>query len=382
MLEGTSGGARKHVIDLLLGLNKERYAITFIYSSQRADAVFESLLPVLDRVGIERVEVPMNRGFQGIGDFNGLLRLKHVFRRIRPDLVHAHGAKAGALGRFAARMHGVKGSVYTPHGGSFHKFGGGSGLLYLMIEKSLAGASNHIIGVSESSCEVARKHRLARPDHIHLVHNGIDLAQIDVWKRGFSASNHQKNRRPDSFTVLYPASFLEAKGHLQLLDALDRSQTKLLPGILILLAGEGPLRDKVHSRIYELGLERHFQFLGFQPNLYAWYQRSDLVLLPSRFEDFPYVLLEAMAFSKPVLATRVGGIPELVEDGCNGFLIDPAHLMELPVRLNAYSRDPDFLQAVGEKGRSTVERGFTVERMVAATETIYENILSATNLIR
>ncbi|GKT10734.1 glycosyltransferase family 4 protein [Desulforhabdus sp. TSK] len=376
MLEGASGGARKHVVDLLLGLDKNRYAITFIYSLARADALFLAQLPLLSREGIELAEVPMNRGFQGFFDLKSLLELRRIMRRLSPDIVHVHGAKAGALGRLAAWMHGVKGLVYTPHGGSFHKFGGRCGVLYGMVERSLSRAPNHIIGVSKSSCAVARKYRLAGPERIHLVHNGIDLGKIDAWLKSTADVRHEKRSESGPFIVLYPASFLETKGHLELLDALGRSRVKLDPRIQILLAGEGPLQEKISRRIHALGLHHHFHFLGFQSHLCKYYQMSDLVLLPSQAEAFGYVLLEAMAFSKPIVATRVGGIPELVLDGYNGVLIDPDRLTVLPEYLNQYLHQPSYLQTLGRNGRATVECRFTLKQMVRKTEKVYETILN------
>ncbi|HEX4600811.1 MAG TPA: glycosyltransferase [Gemmatimonadales bacterium] len=180
----------------------------------------------------------------------------------------------------------------------------------------------------------------------------------------------------DRFLVLYAALFLEWKGHLELLEAMERGATKLAPDVLILLAGAGPLEARIRQRITLLGLEGSFRFVGFQRPLAPFYEVADLVLLPSKAEGFPYVPLEAMAFAKPILATAVGGVPEVVRHGYNGELIAPDRLAEIVPRLNYFSQHREEAARLGRSGRARVEQGFTLESMVANTSRVYERLLS------
>jgi len=376
LLEGVLGGVRKHVFDLLFGIDPGNYDITFISSTARADAIAYPLLPLLSRRGIRLEEVAMRRGVHPLSDVRCLVAIVRILRRIRPDVLHCHGAKAGALGRIAARLADIPSVVYTPHGGAFHRFSGLQGLLYRAVERVLMAPSVHFIGVSRASCMSIRSSLRGDENRIHLVYNGIDLGEIDRYRGNAMATRADLGLPEGGFLVLYPALFLDTKGHTEFLDALEHCPAQLDSNVLIMLAGEGPLAKTVARRIRALKLETHFRFLGFQPDLYRYYGVCDLVLLPSKAEAFPYVLLEAMAFSKAIIATAVGGIPEVVTDGQTGELIPPQNLSVIVARLNHYSRHPEEAARLGKNARLAVERWFSLDSMITRTEEVYRAVMA------
>lgn len=376
ILEATLGGIRKHVVDLLIGLDKSLYEITFVYSRERADSIFLSDLSKLSSLGIKLIEVRMYRAINPYLDLRALIALSRILGKIKPDILHLHGAKAGALGRLAAYIHRTTNLVYTPHGGSFHKFSGMIGLMYLAIERILSNSNVHFVGVSKNSCESIKEYLKIQNKNIHLIYNAIELNEIDKKKNDCTLTRHQIGIADDRFVVLYPSLFLEAKGHMQFLDALEFGGEVLVPQILILLAGDGPLLEPTRRRIQALGLEGHFRFLGFRKDIYDYYNISDIVILPSREEVFGYVLLEAMAFSKPIIATRVGGIPEVVEHGYNGELVSPNAIPKMIGRLNYLSKHPVELNKMGRNARKKVESGFALPVLIQETESLYERILN------
>ncbi|MFI5206015.1 MAG: glycosyltransferase, partial [Candidatus Paceibacterales bacterium] len=133
VLEATLGGTRKFTDDLLLGLNKEKFDITFIYSTVRCDEIFIHDLEVLRHHGITLIDIPFKRAVGFFDDLSALFTLTRTLRRIKPDVVYLNAAKAGALGRIAGKIAGVKKCYYNPHGGSFHKFQKLSGAVYLFV---------------------------------------------------------------------------------------------------------------------------------------------------------------------------------------------------------------------------------------------------------
>src|SRR5580692_7366371 len=135
ILEATVGGIRRHVVDLLVGLDKKRYKVALIYSLSRADACFKKAMVELAANGVDLHEVAMGRGIDPDMDFRALREILSIIRKTRPDIIHLHGAKAGAIGRGAAMLCGNRRIVYTPHGGSFHKFNGLRGRIYWAVEK-------------------------------------------------------------------------------------------------------------------------------------------------------------------------------------------------------------------------------------------------------
>lgn len=372
ILEATLGGIRKHVHDLIEGLDKERFDITFVYSIARADSVFINDLDMLAGSEVRLVEIPMGREIGFYSEIRALLRLKHLVSEIQPDIIHAHGAKAGALGRITARLCGVRHVVYTPHGGAFHKFSGIKGLIYLGIEKFLSFlCKTDYIGVSKDSCRQIRESLKVPEASVHLVYNGIDTTAINRTIEDSVSARQSFDPESIKYVVLYPAVFLEAKGHLEFIEAIGTAQQKLLPQILFVLAGDGPLRDSICSMIDEYNLAEHFYMAGFITDIYTYYKACDLVILPSRSEVFGYVLLEAMASGKPVVATDAGAIPEIVQHGVTGETVSLDRLTDMVEVINRLATDKNLAACYGQNAQRIASQAFSTSMMIGETENIY-----------
>jgi len=374
ILEATAGGIRKHVIDLLKGLDKNKYDITLIFSTRRADDIFISQLPELNNIGVHLINVEMCREIKPFKDIISLIAMIWAIKKIDPHVLHLHGAKAGALGRLAAITCNIKKVIYTPHGGSFHKFNSLKGHVYLAIEKILSRPYVNFIGVSKDSCRQIEFHLKAKEDKIHLIYNGIDLDHIDAKIHGCKSSRKEFGIDDNRLVILYPAVFLEAKGHMEFIDSIRLSGINLRPEVLIILAGDGPLRSRIEENIKASGLDNNFKLVGFQSKIMDYYNISDIILLPSRSEVFGYVLIEAMACSKPIIATAVGAIAEIVTDGYNGDLVPTDKIHTIIEKLNNYCDNNSKLKIYGERGRQRVESAFSLSDMIINTESLYDKL--------
>lgn len=369
LLEATLGGIRKHVLDLILGLDKTTYDIVFIYSLKRADKKFIDDLKYLKTLDISLYEITMAREINPLVDYFSFLRFLKILIDEKPDLLHLHGAKAGALGRIIGIFINIK-IVYTPHGGSYHLFNTMSGKLYYAIEKILSCKKYHYIGVSKDSVNKITD-IVGYNENIHLIYNGISNengATTNAIKRNTFNNNSE-------LTVLFPALFMKAKGHLELIDAFGKYSLKLKKGIKILMAGDGPTKNEVKERIQQYNLEENFIFLGFVEDMSDLYRSCDVVLLPSISEALPYVILEAMVHSKPILASKVDAIPELITDGANGELFDIGELYKIVERLNYFMDNKDKLKLMGDYGRTKCLNEYSLQKMVHETEILYQGIL-------
>ena len=149
------------------------------------------------------------------------------------------------------------------------------------------------------------------------------------------------------------------------------------PDAQFALVGEGPLRDAVASRVHELGLQGRVHLLGWRDRAYRLMAAADVVTLTSRWEGLPYTLLEAMAWSRPVVATAVNGCPEVVIDGLTGFLVAPGDAAAWAQRVLALLNDPAGAAAMGQRGRRRVEERFSLREMVARIERLYLQVAGA-----
>ena len=374
IVEATVGGIRKHIHDLLINLDNSKFEIALIYSKLRADRTFESDLHEFNQKEINLIELDMTRNINPVADLKSLIKLIKILKNISPDIIHLHAAKAGTLGRIAAKVLRINNIVYTPHGGSFHKFNERLGFVYKFVEKLLAFSSVHFIAVSNHAKLQYKKLLNIPDDKNHLIYNGILLKTPEAINIFEMKKKYQCEE--NDLIVLIPAVFYEAKGHLQLLDAAKDLVKKINPKIKILLAGDGHLRKKIESKILELELENQIKVLGFVNEMHPLFSISDVVLLPSQNEVFGYVLLEAMLYSKPIFATNVDAIPELVKDRINGELFERDRLIDIFERLNYFADDKNKLEEMGNAGFKNLKEQFSLDLMVNKTEELYLKIIS------
>lgn len=375
VVEATVGGIRKHIFDLVENLPKEKYSITLIYSSIRADKIFLKHVSNLSILGISLIKIEMMRNINPTIDLQSFIKLRKVLKQITPDILHLHAAKAGTLGRLAAISLGIKNIVYTPHGGSFHRFNERFGFIYKYAEKLLTLKSVHFIAVSQFAWLQYDKLLNVSEDRNHIIYNGIstNASEVLIYDNPFKEFECKDN----DFILLVPAMFYEAKGHLQFLKALHNSKEKLNDSIKILFAGTGPLQNKIEDKIQLYGLTQNVKIIGFIENIYPLFKFADVILLPSQNEIFGYVILEAMAFGKPVIANAVDAIPELIKNDVNGILILSDKWIEFSYQLNYFIKHKDELDAMGLRGKKLLTNKFSLETMISKTDSLYSYILNS-----
>jgi glycosyltransferase involved in cell wall biosynthesis len=292
------GGLFRHVRDLARGQSELGHEVGIICDSTTGGGVATDLLnsaaPYCS-LGIERIRISR---LPGLGDLSAASTTKAHAQKLGVDIIHGHGAKGGLYGRLAARALGVP-SVYTPHGGSLHyRWLAFPGFVFLAAEWALARIGSGVIFVCEFERQnFAKKIGLGDKPNI-VVHNGL-------WPEEFSKI------RPgdDAAEVLFLGDMRHLKGVDVLLKALALIQRKR--AITACLVGDGPDIAEFKALANTLGLASTVRFPGRLPTAQAL-KRGSLLVMPSRAESFPYVVLEAAAGRVPIIASEVGGIPEVL----------------------------------------------------------------------
>ena len=217
------------------------------------------------------------------------------------------------------------------------------------------------------------------PSRIQVVYSGVDLSLVEHVNAGVIRKRY--NFRPGQPLIGAVANLFPRKGYEYLLEALADVR-KAVPDVHCVIVGEGD--EGYHKQLLNLVRVRDLNsvvtFAGFQSNVMEYMADFDVVVLPSILEGFGIVLLEAMAMGKPVVASRVGGIPEAVEDGVTGILVPPAHSRKLAEALVILLEDAKLRQSMGEAGRARVETLFSLERTIKEIEGCYNYILSQSRL--
>lgn len=380
ILEATLGGTRKHVTDLIVHLPKE-YRITYIYSRKRCDEKFKKDIVVLKEMGVNCIELPMTKTIYNPINILCILKIIRILRANRSEVLHLHGAVAGALGRIAALFtKRIRKIFYSPHGGVMHKISKSfMSRIYVVIEKALNTSKTYFVAVSvDEKIKIASLLNVS-DSKIFFIPNGINFSasnytekiaeeELNIFKNRFFTSK-------EDFVILYPALFLEAKGHLNFFGTFLEKQLNLKPHIKILLAGDGPLESEIRAVVEQLPFKDQIFFLGFTENIDTYFKVANAVILPSKNEAFGYVLLEALAHKKVAFATNVGGIKDIITDGRNGFLYDPAQLDTMIGDLNFYADHPSELENLTDVNSSDIQK-FDIKITIQQLQKLYNLALN------
>lgn len=318
----------------------------------------------LDADGIAVIEVPMVRQIAPGTDAAALRRLRAIAGRDAFDLIHAHSAKAGVLGRLAAWSRGVP-AVYTPHAWSFLAAGGQTGTrLYQRIERTLAARTAAIICVSEG--ERRRGMAVADADRMVVVTNGIELP--DHWPADRSTTH-------DGVVIGTVARLAPQKGIAYLLEAFAQVHA-VRDDVRLAIAGDGPLRPDLEGTALRLGIRNAVTFAGAIPSPWPFLADLDLFVLPSLWEGLPYALLEAMAAGLPSVATAVDGVAEAIPDRRFGTVVSPADSGRMAREILALVEDASTRAEMGRRAREHVRDSFSVDGMVRATADLYRRVVA------
>jgi glycosyltransferase involved in cell wall biosynthesis len=377
------GGPALHVAYLTAGLADRGYDTTLVAGTVGRGE--ESMAFVADSKGV-RVEVidELHRNISPFRDAHAIVRLARLIRRERPTILHTHTAKAGAVGRLAALLAGRSRPpivVHTFHGhvlrGYFNPVATRG---FRVLETLLARTTTTLVAVSPEVRDDLVRLRVAPASKFAVVRLGIELDQ----RVGNDANARAATRRllgigDDQFVVGWVGRMTAVKRT----DVVVRVLSKLVErGVdaRLLLVGDGPDRDELERYAHELGVIRRCLFLGYQEDVARWYNAIDALLLPSVNEGTPVSVIEALAAERPAVATEVGGTSDVIRDGVDGFLVEPADGDALAARLAELAADPQRRAEMGAAGRGRVLERYAVDRLVDDIDRLYRRLLAERSL--
>ena len=313
-------GVPRHVLDLAAGLDSNRFDVDVLAGSGSPDegSRWEE---ARDR-GLQVVHVPeLFREVRPLSDIRAFRKIRNRIRSGAYQIVHTHISKAGILGRLAARSAGVPVVAHTYHG-VVEETSDNSwrGHLFLRCERLAARNTDALIAVSHDTRRACLEHRIGSPTQYSVIHNGINLREFDGCPLGTLPPDLAGKR-----LIGAVGSLTSEKGVEILLQALDRLATDY-DDLHLCVLGDGPLRSILESAAASMQNGGRVSFHGNVEDVRPWLGAFELLVLPSYREGLPTVVIEAMAMSRPVVATRVGGVPEIVEHDDTGLLAGFAKL--------------------------------------------------------
>ena len=355
-LEGVLGGTLRHLDYLLRFAPRDEFDIHLAVSAWRAPHVREDFRRWAGD-GWSVHEIPMVREISPLSDAWALRELHALCRQERFHVVHTHCAKAGFLGRLAARMTGAR-TVHTPHVFPFsHDMSAVKRALYLRFERTAARWTDRFVLLSRYQLNLLLEAGLAEAQRAVIIPNG-------AGPEDFRCPSRREARRrlglgAGEQVVLFAGRFRQQKGLDVLLEAARRLAG--MKGLRVLVVGEGPLAFWLKSQVAALGLKEVVSVHGLASEMSLYYAACDVVAMPSRAEGMPYVLLEAKAAERPVVATLVTGMEEFIEHGRDGFLVAPDNAEALADALRQLLAQPQLLSGAGKEARRTFRQEWHAE---------------------
>ena len=380
------GGSAQNTLLTALNHDPQRHSVSLIKGSTHESAMTETEtqlvtkhLTTAKKRGIEVIDFPsLVRRISPLHDIKAFIHISRLLRRLKPDLVHTHTSKAGILGRLAAWLARVPIIIHTSHGHVFYgHFGRSLSRVFLQMEKLLGRITHHHIALTPEEGKDYVNLGVAKSKNISVIHSGVDL---NCFKRSATKSNPKRDElgiSPDSLVVGYVGWLIPIKGVTYLVEAMAEVVQRH-PHSLLVLVGKGDEKGeeemKLREQVENLGLAYKVRFLGWRQDVDEIMGYFDIFVLPSLNEGMGRVLVEAMATGLPIVASRVGGIPDLVKHGENGLLVPPADTAALGNAISALLQDGARRKRMGKAGNEMC-RPYSAEAMVEQIDVLYTELL-------
>lgn len=353
------GGLEELCRIIVTGLNRDKYNV-YVCCIEEGGQIAQELINNginVDILGMRTYHNPFN-----------ILKLIRYIKERKIDIIHTHMYFANTFGRIAAFLARTPIVISTAYSNYFEYK-----KRNILMEKFLSRFSDKIIAASNSIKEFTVKQQKISPDKFRVIY---DCASTDKFSKNIDAFSVKQKLgiEPDYSVVGCVARLNVVKGHSYLIQA-AAVVLKRNPKVKFLLVGDGPLRDELEELSANLGIKDNIIFTGSRRDIPEMLSAMDIFVLPSALrEGCPLSVLEAMAMSKPVIATRLGGIPEEVSDNKSGILVPPKDSMALADAIMKLLSDKNLAVDMGKEGRKIFEEKFSKEVMLKKLESLYDEL--------
>ncbi len=356
------GGSQKYVYEIATAAAQTGFNVAVAFGMPG------ELDQRLQEAGVRTIEISaLGRDVSPLRDFASFKQLVHILQAERPDVLHLNSSKIGCLGALAGRLTGVPTIIFTAHGWAFNErrpwWQKGAIALFhwftvLLAHKTLCNS-------------YATKRDIARLPWIHrkldVIHLGIETP---TFKERISARNHLLPNKVNAFWIGMVGELHTSKGFTDALEAFTSITADHQDAIMVIV-GEGSERANLEVAIHGQGLSHRAFLLGYIRDAAQYLKAFDMFILPSHTESFGLALVEAGFAGLPTIATRVGGIPEIIQDGKNGLLVPPNDTQALTQALAVLMKDSSLRNTLGSTLKESATHQFSKEKMVRETLAYY-----------
>ena len=353
------GGAQKQLLSLIRHLNKERFNI-FLFTSL---GLLDKEAQAISGLTLYRSRY-LKRTINPLKDLLALCEIRSFIKNNQIQILHTHSSKAGILGRLAGRLAGVKIILHTVHGWSFNDFQPVIiRKLFISLERLAARFTHKIIVVSDYDLQKGLRSRIGSPDKYTLIRYGIDYSEFHNQKDGL----RREFGIGESDPLIGSISCFKPQKSVQDFIKSAFLMNRVFPDAKFILVGDGVLRGSLERLIKKYNLGGKIILTGWRSDIPRILSAIDVFVLTSLWEGLPISVLEAMASSKPVVATNTGGIAEVVVENKTGFLVRPKDRRGLCEKLNVLLKDRSLRDYIGGNARQSLGQDFDIKNTAEKT---------------
>ena len=376
------GGPARHVIQLDEGLHARGHATLLVHGAvAEGEATLEHLA---SERRVRTVKIPdLGRRVSPISDARAFVRLLSLTFREAPDVIHTHTAKAGTLGRIAALVFNLTRSrnrhclvVHTFHGHVLHGyFHPAVNILVRWIERGLAVITDRIVTISpRQRAEIVERYSISADSRTVTIPLGLDLDRLLNVTHSTANFREELTIGVDDIVIGYVGRMVPIKDLQTLVGAFGEASASH-SSLWLLFAGDGPERANLERLIEELGVAGRVRFLGWTEELTEVYATMDICVVSSLNEGTPVAIIEAMAAERAVIATEVGGVPDVVRHEETGLLVTPGDVHDLAVAMVRFASSTEDRRRMAAAGRRAVATRYAAARLVDDVECLYQSAL-------
>ncbi|MBN1069266.1 glycosyltransferase family 1 protein [Clostridium botulinum] len=358
------GGVERYVSMFLKNINLSRYDNILVCSLDYEEQKYVNLVS-----GFEYVD--MTRKINLKSDLHAVIKIRKLIKKYNPDIIYLHSSKAGAIGRIANLGFKNK-SIYNPHGWAFNM--NCSFLkkkIYLYIEKLLAPLCTFIIAISDFEKECAIENKVCKSEKIKVIYNGIDIDEYKKRKINFTLTRKKLGIPEDAYVIGTVGRLTKQKAPDIFIKAAKKIKNKY-PNTFFLMVGDGELKSEIESLIKENNLKDSVLITGWVDDPMEYIELFNQAMLLSRWEGFGLVLPEYMLAKKPIIATKVDAIPNLISNNENGMLVGMDAIEEVAITSEVLINDTDKSELMVKRADNIVRDKFNIKRVIREFEEIFE----------
>ena len=345
--QSAGGGVTEYLYMFLKNFNNKEYD-NFMIVSEDYEEQKERFKPYIKEI----YTVPMERKISVKPDLKAIIEIRKKLKIIKPDIVYLHSSKAGALGRIALLFNFKIKILYNAHGWYFNaQISKKKKKIYALIEKILAFKTNKIINISKNEYESALKYKIAPTKKMCVIENGIDFKKFEDCNNWRDKTRRKNNIKEEEIVIGVVGRISEQKDPMTTIKSFNILKKSYKGNLKLMLIGSGNLEQEVLYYAKQNNIENDVIITGWTENVEKYIPALDIAILPSKWEGFGLVLLEYMACDKPIVASNIGGIPNIIKDGINGYLIECGDCTELSNKIKILIENKSISQKFIEENR-------------------------------